>query len=118
MLWRAITSRGVGPLYKIDGNMDKFQYVRINDASTMLYPQDNDPEHTTHLIKQWFLNNSASVLDWSSCHPDLNPIENLLQVVKKYVRQPKLKRIGFNPIFIGSGTILSMEEVLLFFGML
>ena len=43
MLWGAMFSRGVGPLHKIDRNMDKFQYVRILSDIMMPYADKNLP---------------------------------------------------------------------------
>ena len=101
MLWPAISSRCVRPLHKIDGNMDKFQYVRNlnvkmipycvqNMPVTWIFQQNNELKHTTQHVKQWFLNISVTVLNWPSCKPDLNPIEKLWQFIKTKVGSVKI----------------------------
>ena len=43
MLWGAMSSRGIGPLHKIDGNMDKLQYVWNLCDTMMPYANENMP---------------------------------------------------------------------------
>ena len=38
---------------------------------------DNDPKHTSGLVKDWLTQKTIQTLPWPSFSPDLNPIENL-----------------------------------------
>ena len=89
MIWGCFSSiSGLGPLFQINGIMDRFVYrdilekqmVPFADDSMPLrwqFQQDNDPKHTSKLIKNWFNTNQISLLKWPANSPDLNPIENL-----------------------------------------
>ena len=101
MVWGAFSWHGVGPLVKINGKMDKFQYLDIlkNHMEPFAFDsmpikwkfmQDNDPEHTSNLVKNWFSSEQIPVLDWPAQSPDLNPIENLWNEVKVEIAKKKL----------------------------
>ena len=54
------------------------------------YQQDNDPEHTANLTKEWLTKKKINVFQ---C-PDLNTIENLWGTLKKQVHQRNPKNLA------------------------
>lgn len=96
MVWGCFSWYGVGPLHRIKGIMDAVYYRKIlrtvmlpyadeNMPLKWRFQQDNDPKHTSGLVKDWFAHKNIDVLRWVSQSPDLNPIENLWNHVKKEI---------------------------------
>lgn len=86
-VWGCFSANGVGPIFKIDGIMDKNMYLSIlkdklaETIDFMPYPNnevtfqhDNDPKHTAKIVQSWLKEQAQS--------PDLNPIENLWSYLK------------------------------------
>jgi len=65
MVWACFSYSGVGPIRLIDEIMDQHVYVNIlrnvilsyiDDEMTLIwtFQQNNDPKHTSKLVKDWF----------------------------------------------------------------
>ena len=57
--------------------------------------QDNAPIHFSKYTKEWMRINKVKFLDFPRCSPDLNPIENLWEILdqklRKVVDKPQTK---------------------------
>ncbi len=57
-----------------------------------IFQQDLAPAHTAKSTKSWLNDHGVGVLDWPANSPDLNPIENLWDIVKRKMRNKRPKK--------------------------
>jgi transposase len=61
------------------------------DSTSWKLLEDNDPKHASKLAKKWKAENGVKNIDWPSASPDVNPIENVWNLVKMSLQKKKLK---------------------------
>lgn len=88
MVWGAFSANGVGPLIQIEGRMNGImyreilhnnllQYAAAKMGPSWIFQHDNDPKHTSAVVKKWLIKKKINVLKFPAQSPDLNPIEHL-----------------------------------------
>ena len=97
-LWGFLTARGLGKLNRVEGHLDRFQYLDILEhvmkPSVLDYHyldglfgcvQDRSPIHTANVVTEWFSTTHPEIqlLDWPAKGADMNPIENVWALLKK-----------------------------------
>lgn len=101
MLWGCFSASGTGNLVKVEGIMNKEKYVdilkenlkqsavKLGLSRRFIFQHDNDPKHTSLLVKNYLQTNKVNVIKWPAQSPDLNPIENMWGDLKKNVHARK-----------------------------
>lgn len=98
MIYGCMSRNGVGCLYFFHGRVNAEAYVQALENALVpsmqyfnienpIVVQDNSPIHTAQTARSWMRENNIRLLDWPSRSPDMNPIENIWNIVKIKVTQ-------------------------------
>ena len=102
MLWGCFSAAGTGNLVRVEGVMKKEQYnknlkenlkqsaVKVGLCHGFVFQHDNDPKHTSYLVKNYLLKAKITTLDWPAQSLNLHPNERLWGELrsKVYARKP------------------------------
>lgn len=98
MVWGCMAAGGVGNLEFIDTTLDKYVYLGIlkrnlRFSATKLglpevfwFQQDNDPKHTSYIVKFWLLFNAPKQFKTPPQSPVINSIEHLWSLLEQRIR--------------------------------
>jgi hypothetical protein len=98
MIWGLISIRGIGGLHFVNGMMELGQYSEVIETKMLpqvrewfpdgnyVFMHDKVPSHRAKYVSKVLKSNDVEVLPWPGNSPDLNPIENVWNYVKRRVR--------------------------------
>lgn len=107
-LWAYFTREGPGNLVRVIGKLNSKQYnIRIlsrhvtpyfaaheEENPRRIFQHDNSPVHTADNVKSYIKGKGFEVLDWPPASPDLSPIENYWNVLKREIGEIELPAGG------------------------
>jgi transposase len=112
-VWGAFSYNGVGPIYRVQGIMtgEKYRQIlkthmapflkKITDETgkKQIFQHDNDPKHSSKVVKAYLSNKQLVVLQWPSQSPDMNPIEHMWRQIKSQIYARSDKASNLDDVF-------------------
>ena len=65
----------------------------VPDGSAWILQEDNDLKHTSKIARDWKTNHGVCQMLWPAMSTDMNPIENVWEVIKSRIYKKKTKNL-------------------------
>jgi hypothetical protein len=103
MVWGCFSAHGIGNLHFIDGIMRGEDYrailiAHLRDSARkmgldqgFIFQQDNDPKHTSKVVRDFLSSQRIETLQWPANSPDLNPIEHIWHNIGRKLAEKRPK---------------------------